>query len=168
MAIITPFMNGPNYSRSNDRFIIGCTGTFRLIDLLHCGFDPPKITEGFDRNSYMRRDFIPALRKYFKDHGLLETNNGVERFTGPFMVGFEAHLYIVQNDFSVLPAPPHDTSVGSGAEAAEAVLYQCRAMKMTAAQKLRAALEAAEGTICSVKGPFEFAEIGTLSVKINH
>jgi hypothetical protein len=46
--------------------------------------------------------------------------------------------------------------------------YHCRAMNMTAAQKLRAALETAEGTICSVKGPFEFAEIGTLSVKINH
>jgi hypothetical protein len=37
---------------------------------------------------------------------------------------------------------------------------------MTPAQKLRVAREAAEGTICSVKGPFEFAEIGTLSVKM--
>ena len=135
--------NGHNYTiyerpklfTINDRFIIGCTGTFRLIDLLHYGFDPPKITEGFDRNGYMRRDFIPALRKYFKDHGLLETNNGLERFTGPFMVGFDAHLYIVQNDFSVLPAPSHGGSAGSGAEAAEAVLYHCRAMKMTACSK---------------------------------
>ncbi len=79
------------------------------------------------------------------------------------MVGFDAHLYIVQNDFSVLPAPPHGGSVGSGAEA---VLYHCRAVKMTPAQKLRAALEAAEATICSVKGPFKFTEIGTLSVKM--
>ena len=64
--------NRPKLFKINDRFIIGCTGTFRLIDLLHYGFDPPKITEGYDRNGYMGRDFIPALRKYFKDHGLLE------------------------------------------------------------------------------------------------
>ena len=82
------------------------------------------------------------------------------------MVGFDAHLYIVQNDFSVLPAPPHGGSVGSGGEAAEAVLYHCREMRMTPAQKVRAALEAAEGTICSVKGPFEFAEMGALKASL--
>jgi hypothetical protein len=40
----------------------------------------------------MREDFIPALRKYFKDHGLVEARDGVESFQGPFMVGFDAHL----------------------------------------------------------------------------
>ena len=114
----------------------------------------------------MREDFVPALRKYFKDHGLVETRNGVESFQGPFMLGFDAHLYEVQCDFSVLPAPEYGASVGSGSEAASSVLYFCKNAKMTPAEKLKAALESAEGTICSVKGPFEFAEIGTLNASL--
>jgi hypothetical protein len=67
-------------------------------------------------------------------------------------------------DFSVLPVPAYGGAVGSGAESAKAVLYHCRATKLTPNQKLKAALEAAEGTICSVKGPFEFVEIGALNL----
>lgn len=168
--------NGHNYAiyerpkvfKIGDRFLIGCTGTFRMIDLLQYGFNPPKINEDFNRDRFMREEFIPSLRKYFKDHGLLCAENGVERFGGPFMVGFDAQLYIVQSDFSVLPVPEYGGSVGSGAEAAAAVLFFCRTAKMTPEEKLNAALEAAEGTICSVKGPFEFGEIGTLRVNIKN
>ncbi len=164
--------NGHNYAidksskilKIKDRFLFGCIELFRLIDLLQYGFGAPKIGESFDRDQYMREEFIPSLRRYFKEQGLLCVKDGVESFGGPFMVGFDAHLYTIQNDLSVLPIPEYGGSVGSGSEAAASVLFYCRDSKMNAKQKLNAALEAAEGTICSVKGPFEFEEIGTLNV----
>jgi hypothetical protein len=37
---------------------------------------------------------------------------------------------------------------------------------MSPEEKLKGALEAAEGTICSEKVPFEFADMGTLNVSL--
>jgi hypothetical protein len=96
--------NRPKLFKVRDRFLIGCAGTFRLIDLLEYGFCPPKITEGVDRDRYMREEFIPSLRRYLREHGLLHTKDGVESFGGPFMVGFDAHLYTVQSESFSAPS----------------------------------------------------------------
>jgi hypothetical protein len=165
-VIITRFTNRPKLFKIKDRFIIGCTGTFRLINLLHYGLDPPKISEGFDRDRYMREDFIPALRKYFKNHGLVETRNGVESFQGPFMMGLDAHLYEVQSDFSVLPAPAYGASVGSGSGAASAVLYFCKKAKMSPEEKLKGALEAGRGDDLLCEGAVRICRYGNAKRKL--
>lgn len=165
--------NGHNYSvykrekifKIQDRFLIGCTGTFRLIDVLQYSFTPPKVSEGYSRDRYMREEFVPALRTCLKAHGLLEvTSVYVEGYSGPFLVGFDGELFIVQSDLSVLPIPAYGGSVGSGGEAATAVLFHLKGSTLSPQKKLLAALEAAEGTIQGVRRPFEFGEIQKLKI----
>ncbi len=150
----------------NDRFLFGCTSSYRMIDLLEHSFEPPELTESYDPDRYMRKDFITALRKCFKDGGFNsdsdDEDNAGDR-GGNFLVGFDGHLFEVQPDFSVLSCPKWGHSVGSGEEAANAVLFHLyQDASYEPETVLRSALEAAEGTITTVKGPFTFDQIGPL------
>jgi ATP-dependent protease HslVU (ClpYQ) peptidase subunit len=134
-------------------FIYGCTTSYRMIDILEYVFTAPARKIGYNPAAYMREDFIPALRTCFKDNGFSEINNSVEK-GGVFLVGFDGALFEIQADFSVLETPDYGAAIGSGGEAAKAVLYHLKDSPSDAKFKINSALYAAEGTIVSVRQPF--------------
>lgn len=54
----------------NDDFVIGCTSSFRMIQLLRFSFKPPEIKLK-DIYEYMCTDFINVVRNCFKDGGYI-------------------------------------------------------------------------------------------------
>lgn len=134
-------------------FIYGCTTSYRMIDLLEYSFTPPARKVGYKPSAYMREDFIPALRTCFKENGFSEINNSVET-GGVFLVGFDGFLFVIQADYSVLEVPEYGAAIGSGGEAAAAVLFHLKEQDILVSDKIYSALAAAAGTIVSVREPF--------------
>lgn len=134
-------------------FIYGCTTSYRMIDLLEYVFTPPARKVGYNPAEYMRADFIPALRECFKNNAFSEINNSVEK-GGVFLVGFDGFLFSIQADYSVLEAPEYGAAIGSGGEAATAILFHLKDKKHIAEYMVNSALSAAAGTIVSVREPF--------------
>lgn len=140
-------------------FLIGCTSTFRSIDLLRYMLEVPKVhpdTEE-DADRYMRTVFINAVRKCFKDNGAIRKNNEIESGSN-FLVGYRGLLYEVQNDFSVLNMPCYGSSVGSGADVARGSLFTTKDMDLPPLKRLYAALQAAVEVTVSVRAPFVFLD----------
>lgn len=77
--------NGRDISRRKDPkvfktgpFVIGCTSSFRMIQVLRFAFDPPKIKGDLYR--YMCTDFVNAVRESFESSGYLQKeSDGQER-----------------------------------------------------------------------------------------
>lgn len=128
-------------------FLIGCTTSFRMIDLLRFELKVDQSIWGQSDDDYLRTTFIRAVRALFKEHGFGRDDGG------NFLVGFRGKLYEVQNDFSVLNSPIEGMSVGSGGVAARGSLYTTKGTR-TPQERVQVALEAAEAIIPSVRGPF--------------
>jgi hypothetical protein len=133
-------------------FMIGCTTSFRMIDLLryHLRINPHHPQDSDDQ--FIRTDFIDNVIGCFRKGGFLETEDGVYN-GGNFLVGYHGKLYEVQNDFSVLDCPNWGSSVGSGENAARGSLFTTRSWDDPNA-RVTAALEAAESVVPTVRGPF--------------
>lgn len=128
-------------------FLIGCTTSFRMIDLLRYELRVDQSIWGQSDDDYLRTTFIRAVRALFKEHGFGRDEGG------NFLVGFRGHLYEVQDDFSVLNSPAEGMAVGSGEAAARGSLYTTKGHS-DPQQRIQKALEAAEAIIPSVRAPF--------------
>lgn len=140
----------------NGEFLIGCTSSFRLIDILTHNFSVPKVHDDEHSNPdrFMRTVFIDAIRSCLKTHGHITMDSGTER-GGNFLVGYRGKVYEVQPDFSVLNVPDYGGSVGSGEVAARGSLWTTKDIKgMKPEMRVLKALEAAEAVTSSVRGPF--------------
>lgn len=143
-----------------DEFIIGCTTSFRIIDLLRYELHVPKVhdDEHNDPDKFMRTHFIKAVRKCLKDNGFITINNNKES-AGNFLVGYRGNIYEILNDFAVLNKPEYGSSVGSGELAACGSLWTTRNMKMKPTERIKAALESAVAVNSGVRGPFIMLEL---------
>src|SRR5918996_699231 len=81
-------------------FIMGCTTSFRMIQLLRFSFKPPLIKKGISIYEYMCTSFITQLRKCFKEGGFTTVTNSVES-GGSFLIGYKGRLFCIHNDFQV-------------------------------------------------------------------
>lgn len=145
----------------NGEFLIGCTSTFRIIDLLRYALSVPKVHPEFqnDPDKYMRTVFIDSVRRCFKDNGCLSIEGGVEH-GGNFLVGYRGKIYEVQGDFSILNVPDYGASVGSGENAARGSLFTTKDMKqLKPKERVLKALESAVAVVPSVRGPFVTLEL---------
>ncbi len=145
-------VGNPKVFKVDGRFLIGCTTSFRMIDLLRFELSVAEQTSKQSDDQFMRTTFIHAVRDCFKHGGWLdkasEKNQG-----GNFLVGYKGILYEVQDDFSVLNSPEVGMSVGSGENAARGSLYSTKDHK-NQESRIQVALEAAESVVPSVRGPF--------------
>jgi ATP-dependent protease HslVU (ClpYQ) peptidase subunit len=132
--------------------LIGYTTSYRMGQLLrfHLEVDTYKWSENkaFD---CMVTEFVPAVRKVFKDGGYSKVENNAEE-GGCFLVGFQGHLYTVFSDFQVGEAVDGFRAVGCGAQAALGHLYGSKGQNTEG--RVRGALEAAEHFSIGVRGPF--------------
>lgn len=132
-------------------FLIGCTSSFRMIDLLthnlSVGREHPKDSDDL----FMRTTFIEGVRLCLKKGGFAKITAGVES-GGNFLVGYHGKLYEVQNDYSILNCEDWGSSVGSGEGPARGSLWTTRKGKDPKI-RVKTALEAAEAIVPSVRGP---------------
>lgn len=81
-------------------FVIGCTSSFRMIQLIRYSFTPPKKYDDVDIFEYMCTSFVNELRNVFKNGGFARKDNEVES-GGHFLVGWKNRLFHIQSDYQV-------------------------------------------------------------------
>ena len=139
----------------NGEFIMGFTTSFRMGQLLHHVFTPPKRHPETDVEKFMVGDFINAVRQCLKDGGYAEKHNEAER-GGAFLVGYAGRLFRIDSDYQVGEAVDGFDAVGCGEQIAQGALFANPAGRPL--ERLRMALEAAERFSAGVRGPFHFEE----------
>jgi hypothetical protein len=145
-------------------YVMGYTTSFRMGQIGQYHFKPPPPRSHAHSAAvvmcHMVQDFVPALRAVMKDHGFLETKDGVEK-AGTWLVGVRGQLFKIQDDFSVMRSESGYQAVGSGAVNAIASLWQSddeRSGKyhFLPQRRVEMALEAAAEHVGSVRGPFDY------------
>lgn len=150
-------VNNPKVFKVQD-FLIGCTSSFRMIDLLAYKLQVDRSHPDDSDDKFMRTTFIDAVRQCLKDGGFTETDDDGKPCGGNFLVGYNGRLYEVQDDFSILNCPDWGCSVGSGEQAARGSLWTTRDIQ-NPTKRIQTALEAAEAVVPSVRGPFIILDI---------
>lgn len=127
----------------NGNFLIGCTSSFRMIQLLQYKFVPPEHPNGIDDMRYMVVNVIDAIRRCFKDN---------DYTTGQFLMGYKGTLYEIDTDFQVGIDELNYGSVGCGAAFAMGALFANGKMKPE--DRITNALQAATQFSAGVAPPF--------------
>jgi ATP-dependent protease HslVU (ClpYQ) peptidase subunit len=134
-------------------FVIGCTSSFRMIQLLRFSFKPPEIKTK-DIYEYMCTDFITSVRKCFADGGYLQKNTTGDEKGGTFLVAYKDRLFEIQDDFQVGENLNGISAAGCGEKYALAALHTLSNIKMTSKQKVLKTLETASFYSNGVSAPF--------------
>ena len=148
----------PKVFRNGD-FLIGCTSSFRMTQVLRFQVKPPEHPRKHDDGSwldayeYMVRYFIEECRKEFKDHGSMRIENNEEE-GGCFLVGYRGRLFYVDSDFQVGELHDPFAAVGCGMDVAHGALYALQGSDLEPEAKVLKALEAAERFSAGVRRPF--------------
>ena len=135
------------------KFIIGCTSSFRMIQLLQFSFKPPKRKKK-EVYEYMCTDFIDAVRKCFKEGGYLQKYRLGDEKGGTFLVGYKGRLFEIEDDFQVAEPLDGFCSVGCGSDYAIGSLCTTENTKLTAEDRVLKALEVATKRSGGVEPPY--------------
>lgn len=139
------FKNGP--------YVMGFTSSFRMGDILKHDFKAPKPRVGMKLDKFMVKEFVPAIRKAFKEGGYLQTEEGQDR-GGTFLVGIYGRLFQIDGDFQVGESLHNFSAVGCGDEYALGSLYSTSDLEPQ--ERVEQALEAAAMFSGGVSGPFNY------------
>lgn len=145
----------------NHCFAIGCTSSFRMIDLLRFKLNPPQQTVSQTDHQYMATSFIDEVKDMFSknDYGNKQGNRGAEG--GTFIVGYKGQLYVIHDDFQVgIPAVPYD-AIGCGADIALGSLHSTQGLIVDPQKRIIKALEAATEFSAGVRPPFNIVKLAT-------
>ena len=132
-------------------FLLGCTSSFRMIQLLQFKLKLPKIK--VDIFEYMCTSFVDAARKCFKDGGFLEVDNQVDT-GGHFLVGYKSRLFAIGTDFQVAEVVDKYQACGVGESIALGAMYALRKTKLSPKKRIKAALKASAHHSVGVGKPF--------------
>lgn len=139
----------------NEDFLIGCTSSFRMIQLLRFSFKPPLIGKK-DIYEYMCTDFVDAVRECFKDGGFMQKQKMGDDSGGSFLVGYKDRLFQIEDDFQVAESLIGFDACGCGQEYALGALFATDSK--SAKDRIKTSLEAAESFSAGVAGPFIILE----------
>lgn len=134
-------------------FIIGCTSSFRMIQLLRFSFKPPEI-KSKNIYEYMCTDFINAVRDCFKNGGYLQKYSDGDEKGGTFLVAHKNRLFRIENDFQVAESLNGIDAVGCGADYALGSLHILSRQNLTPKEKVLKSLETASFFSAGVSKPF--------------
>ena len=136
----------------NGDFIIGCTTSYRMIQLLRYSFKPPEINKKEIYN-YMCTDFINEVRKCFKKGGYLQKYPAGDDLGGVFLVAHKDRLFFIDDDFQVGESHVGYQAAGGGEKFALGSLHTSSLFKKSE-DRINAALEAAAFHCTCVCKPF--------------
>lgn len=137
----------------NGDFIIGCTSSFRMIQLLRFSFKPPELKDK-DIYEYMCTDFIDAVRECFKKGGYLQKYSDGDEKGGQFLVGYRDRLFKIEDDFQVAENLNGIDCAGCGQDFALGALHALQGMIIPITDKVIRALEVSETLSIGVARPF--------------
>jgi len=133
-------------------YIIGCTTSFRMIDLLKYKLHVNKQEDYVDDIRFMATTFIDSVIECFAQNGFgkRSDNDGYEG--GSFLVGYRGKLYSIADDFQVGISAHKYNAVGCGAEIAKGAMFACKIADPV--KRINVALEAASTFSAGVRPPF--------------
>lgn len=141
---------------TNGGFVIGCTTSFRMIQLLQYKLSAPKRHPDTDVMRFMVTDFIEEVRKLFREGGFTTKEKEAES-GGTFLVGHSGRLFRIDSDFQVGERADGFDACGCGESYA---LGSMAALSELGPQvRLQRALETAAHFSAGVRGPFVFASV---------
>lgn len=84
------------------KLLIGCTGKFRVINLIHHAFILPDLQSGQSFEQYLNTNFVDAIRDCLRKAGSLKNESGMETMEAVMLVGHEGRLFVVEEDFNTV------------------------------------------------------------------
>ena len=138
-------------------FLIGCTWSFRMSQLLQYRLQPPAYSpkEGVER--YLCTHFMDEVRRCFKEGGCARKEHEAEA-GGTFLLGFRGRIFTIYSDYQLSESLDGYQAIGTGDEVALGVLYATAQTDMAPKERLALALQAASHHIISVAAPFHFLD----------
>jgi len=143
----------PKVFRLGYEFIVGCSGSCRVQQIIEHVFHPPcrEYNETSDI-SYLVKSFIPALRNILKDNWKEDLKT--EEWGGPsLLLGYKGNIYEICADFQITSFLDDMATIGSGYQVALGAMEVARKF-LGPSESILAALEATATYINSVGPPF--------------
>lgn len=132
-------------------FLIGCTGSWRMAQLLQYSLVVRPQKDNEDDMQYMVTGFVEAIRTCLKEGGFAKVEDEKEE-GGTFLVGFKGRVYTVENNFQVCSTSDAFTAIGCGDKYAMGNLWATKQGRPR--ERILAALEAAAHFSNGVCAPF--------------
>lgn len=140
-------------------YLIGFEGSYRIGQLLAHVFNPPSPPDAPEQlHPFLVREFIPAVRECFQIAGVEKVKDDVVE-AGTFMLGVKGRLFVIEDDYQVAESADRYSAIGSGDTVALGALFATAGRKMSVAQRLTTALEAAAQFNMTVRAPWVFERI---------
>jgi len=102
--------------------LFGCAGNPRMAQILRYQTDFAPRKQGQSDEEYLICEVIEKARLAFKECGYTETENGRE-LGANFLLGYNGHLYSVENGFQLCRSARKMCAMGAGEEFAMGALY---------------------------------------------
>ena len=132
-------------------FVIGCTSSFRMMQLLRWSLKIPRQSRNISDEEFMMTTFIEAVRSCFKNSGFAKITESQEN-GGTFIVGYKGNIYEIHDDFQVAMFHKNYAAVGCGLDLCLGSFFSTEGVLPE--ERIRLALSCAETFSTSVRGPF--------------
>lgn len=142
---------------TNGDFVIGCTTSFRMIQLLQYKLTPPKRHPDTDVMRFMVTDFVESVRILFREGGFAQKDKEFET-GGTFLVGHAGRLFRIDEDYQVGERADEFDACGCGESYALGSMACTGDLSEFPHDRLEMALKTAAHFSAGVRGPFVFAE----------
>ena len=140
------------------RMVLGCSTSFRMIQLLQYQLEVPAFDKTRDVMKYMVCDFVPAVRRLFREAGFAHVEHNEER-GGQFLVGFAGCLFSVGSDFHVHDSAHDMEAIGAGRAYALGAFHAMRAAPVDSKTCVLQALTTASAWCNVVLPPFHIWKV---------
>jgi ATP-dependent protease HslVU (ClpYQ) peptidase subunit len=137
----------------NGEFIIGCTTSFRMMQLLRYSFNPPNINDK-ELFEYMVTDFVEEVRECFKRGGFEQKFTDGDEKGGQFLVGYKDRLFLIDNDYQVGENIDGIDALGCGQQYAFGALHVLKNVNISVNKKIKMALDASSYYSTGVEPPY--------------
>lgn len=136
--------------------LIGCTTSYRMIQILQYSFTPPEHKKKDSDMKYLVDSFIPKIIKTYKK--LTYMLDG-DKEGGNFLLGYNNKLYNVYDNFQVAEPELPYTACGCGQPYALGAMHILDTLKITPEEKITRAIQAAELHNAGVGSPIQIMSI---------
>lgn len=136
-----------------EEFIMGCTTSFRMGQLLRYKLNIPEHKSGIETYEYMITDFVAAVRTCLTDGGFASNESG-----GVFLIGYRGELFIIEGDYQVGKSLLGYDVLRSGDAIAKGSLFSTRNLNDPQARIIEA-LKASEQFSPFVRAPFVIKQV---------
>lgn len=107
----------------NGDCLIAGAGTVRGLNILAYEFEPPKRNRKWDLDSFMTRQFIPAMREQFKESGYdVKPDNDLASFDNVVLVSINGVIYSIDEAYGWERSDSRIYTYGSGGNIAKGAL----------------------------------------------